>query len=633
MKSISSLFLNRVHKKVSIVSSAVFVLIAAMITILFVSSARDRYLADLKRKVTEFALIGADQSREMFLEAVQENHLTIAELLDENYQRINLEEFRSTYISADDQDTISDDYVRLLMDRVVERDVDEYYRYHTAYDRTPFLNRRVLQIEEPFLEMENVDYAVLIDRNGYIPFHHLVNSQNLTGDLKTDTFGNRAKRIWRSTLGETQIPGEISYYVYRRDTGTPYLNVNAPIVINGNYWGAFLVGYNATEIDVAVAALQRNAILFILAVVLLIVTIYSIFIIISLRPLSVLLNGVRRIEQGHLDVSIPVRSQDEIGYLSGAFNGMVSSIRVAEEQLKAYAEDLQASNEKLADYSHTLEEKVEARTKDLHGKNVELERTLQQLRETQNQLVLQARMASLGQLVAGVAHEINSPVGAIRCAADVAGRCMTRVEAAVEEPSAQKPLAILRDNVRLIGEAGQRIGQMVQTLRTFARMDEAEFKIADLREGLESALDLLRPQLRDEIRIVRDLGEVTPIYCSPGQLNQVFMSILTSMGQAIDGEGEIAVECDQDAGHIYIRMRDTENAIPPDRYEQIFDFHFRADGDRVRMDPGLATSYRIVQQHGGEIRIESENAKGTVVSVVLPIVRSESDRDSRAQRR
>ena len=153
--------------------------------------------------------------------------------------------------------------------------------------------------------------------------------------------------------------------------------VNAPIVLEGRHWGAFLVGYNATEIDVAMSRLRRNTVLLILAIVIVTVTIYSIFIIISLKPLSVLLQGVERIDEGNLDVLIPVKSEDEIGYLSTTFNSMVTSIKAAQEKLKSSAQDLRTSNEKLAEYNLMLTEKVEARTQNLHAKNVKLKETLE----------------------------------------------------------------------------------------------------------------------------------------------------------------------------------------------------------------------------------------------------------------
>ena len=152
-----------------------------------------------------------------------------------------------------------------------------------------------------------------------------------------------------------------------------------------------------------VAELQRNSTLLILAIVLLTVTIYSIFILFSLRPLSMLLRGVQRIDDGDLDVSIPVQSQDEIGYLSGAFNRMVTS-------LKSYAENLRVSNEKLANYNRTLAEKVEARTQDLNAKNVELEHTLQQLQETKTQLEVQNAQLALAKEEAEHANQVKEPL-------------------------------------------------------------------------------------------------------------------------------------------------------------------------------------------------------------------------------
>ncbi len=629
MDSILKIFFNRVYKKVSIISSAVFIIIAVIVAAGVIFYAQQNYLRDLKRKVTEFAVIGAQQSREMFLDALQRKHITIEKLFDDNYQKISLEEFKAMYVLEKDQNKISDDYIRLLMDRTVEKDVDEYYRYHTAYDQNPFLNKGALQIEEPFLKTENIDYAVLIDRNGYIPFHHVVNSQNLTGDLETDTFGNRAKRIWRNTLGKTQIPGEISYYSYRRDTGTPYLNVNAPIVLEGRHWGAFLVGYNATEIDVAMSRLRRNTVLLILAIVIVTVTIYSIFIIISLKPLSVLLQGVERIDEGNLDVLIPVKSEDEIGYLSTTFNNMVTSIKAAQEKLKSYAQDLRTSNEKLAEYNLTLTEKVEARTQDLHVKNVKLQETLEQLKEMQHQLILQEKMASLGNLVAGVAHEVNSPIGAVHSAADVNRRCIEKIKEILKSSQTlqelksseqlEKSLRILTDNNHVTTTASERITDIVRSLKIFARLDEADYQIANLHDGLDTTLTLLGHEIKDRIIVTRDYGDIPNIGCYPNQLNQVFMNILMNAVQAIEKEGRITIKTVLENGKITVEFSDTGRGIPSENIAKVFDPGFTTKGVGVGTGLGLSISHNIIQKHNGHITVESEEGKGTSFTILLPI--------------
>jgi signal transduction histidine kinase len=615
MDSILKIFFNRVYKKVAVISSAVFIVIAVIIAAGVIFYAQKNYLNDLKRKVTEFAVIGAQQSREMFIDALQQEHITLEELFDEHYQKIGLEEFKASYVSQKDRDKISDDYIRHLMDRVVEKDVDEYYRYHTAYDRNPFLNKEALRIEEPFLKSENIDYAVLIDRNGYIPFHHAVNSRNLTGNLETDTFGNRAKRIWRNTLGKTQIPRDISYYYYRRDTNTPYLNVNAPIVLEGRHWGAFLVGYNATEIDVAMSSLRRNALFLILAIIIVTVTIYSILIIISLKPLSVLLQGVQQLDEGNLDVSIPIQSQDEIGYLSGAFNHMVTSIKAAEEQLRSY--------------NLTLTEKVEARTRDLYAKNTKLKEALDQLKEMQHQLIMQEKMASLGNLVAGVAHEVNSPIGAVYSAADVSRRCVEKISMilstsrTMEELNSseqlQKSLKILADNNKVTTAASERIANIVRSLKTFARLDEADYQEADILEGLDSTLILLEHEIKDRIVVIKNFGDIPKISCYPNQLNQVFMNLLMNAVQAIDGEGRITIKTDLEEGKVTVEISDTGRGIPPQNMAKIFDPGFTTKGVGVGTGLGLSISHNIIKKHNGDIKVESEKGKGSSFTILLPI--------------
>lgn len=625
---------NRVYKKVAIISSTVFILIAAIVAGAIIHYAQQNYHKDLKRKVTEFALIGAEQSREMFREAIRQNHISFEALFDDNYQKISLEEFKATYVSPDSQNTISDDYIRLLMDRVVEADVDEYYRYHTAYDRNPFLNKRALQIEEPILKTKNIDYAVLIDRNGYIPFHHQVNSRNLTGDLETDTFGNRARRIWRKTLGDTQIPGQISYYTYRRDTGTPYLNVNAPIMVDGKYWGAFLVGYKATEIDVAMSRLRQNAVLLILLVVGLTVIIYSSLIVFSLRPLSRLLQGVRRIDKGNLDVSIPIQSRDEIGYLSAAFNGMVTSLRNAEGQLKTYARDLATSNEKLQEYNRTLMEKVRARTRDLHAKNLRLEDSLKRIQEMQHQLIMQEKMAAMGNLVAGVAHEVNTPVGAVYSAADVTRRCIEKITTELYDGQniaelksndrLMKALNILKDSNRVTILASQRISHIVRSLKTFARLDEADYQEANIHDGLECTLTLIDHELSDRITIDKNYGDIPDISCCPNQLNQVFMNILMNAVQAIKEGGQISIKTSLSGSQVRVEISDNGCGIPADDIARVFDPGFTTKGVGVGTGLGLSISHKIIQKHNGRISVSSETGRGTVFTIQLPINAAQS---------
>jgi HAMP domain-containing protein len=261
----------------------------------------------------------------------------------------------------------------------------------------------------------------------------------------------------------------------------------------------------------------RDLIFFICAATLFVLVFLPLFVRSALlKPLRVLLEGVEKVDGGDLAASVEVRAEDEIGYLAQSFNRMVESVN-------AYAGDLEVSNEKLAESNRTLEERVADRTRDLEDKNGELERTLGALRETQNRLFLQEKMASQGSLVAGVAHEINNPIGVVNSAVDVSGRCIERIEGelvgqeSIEALRQSRPmrqaLGFLKDNNGVTRQAGERIVHIVESLKNFARLDEAQFQLADIHEGLDSALTLLGRQLVDEIEVVptaRSGGSTAP---------------------------------------------------------------------------------------------------------------------------
>ena len=277
---------------------------------------------------------------------------------------------------------------------------------------------------------------------------------------------------------------------------------------------------------------------------------------------------------------------------------------------------LARANAELETYSHSLEEKVDTRTREL--------------RENQAQLVQAEKMASLGQLVAGVAHEINNPIGAVNGAADVAGRCVDRLEAHLaaggegtrdgdQKAALQKTVGILRRNLGLIADGGRRIGTVVRSLRDFARLDEAEFQTADVHRGLDSTLDLLRHQMEGRVTVARDYGEIPPIECNPKQLNQVFMNLLANAAEAIDGEGTITITTTGDAESVTVRIADTGRGIPGDHLERIFDPGFTTKGVGVGVGLGLAISYSIAREHGGTLRAESRSGEGAAFTLTVPI--------------
>ena len=251
----------------------------------------------------------------------------------------------------------------------------------------------------------------------------------------------------------------------------------------------------------------------------------------------------------------------------------------------------------------------------LEEQNRVLEEHLRLLRETQSRLIMQEKMASLGDLVSGVAHEINNPIGVVISAADVARRCAARIE----DGEIEKPLATLKANIDAMLEAGDRIDALVKSLRNFARLDEAEFQIADLHEGIDSVLTLLKTLLGERIVVNKNYGKIQPVYCSPSQLNQVFMHLLKNAIEAIEGSGHITISTGETDDGVCIRIRDTGRGIPADQLARIFDFDFHATDKRMKMGFGLSTDYRIIQDHRGKIEMESKVGKGTMVMVSLPV--------------
>jgi len=143
--------------------------------------------------------------------------------------------------------------------------------------------------------------------------------------------------------------------------------------------------------------------------------------------------------------------------------------------------------------------------------------------------------------------------------------------------------------------------------------------MADIHEGIDSTLTLLGSQIGKDITVTRDYTDLEPIYCSPGQLNQVFMHLLKNSLQAIERQGEIRIQTSQNGGQVYIQIRDTGVGIPPEQLDHIFDFGFSTTDSRVKMKLGLSIDHKIIQEHQGEIKIESEVGKGTTVTIRLPL--------------
>jgi signal transduction histidine kinase len=321
--------------------------------------------------------------------------------------------------------------------------------------------------------------------------------------------------------------------------------------------------------------------------------------------------AAERGEEDDINVQIDVIANDEIGDLSRSFNRMTLALREAWAKIDTQQGKLKSANIELG------------------VKNRDLEDALEQLRDAQQQLVMREKMASLGNLVAGVAHEINNPVGAVTSAADTSARSIEMVCKSLENCAElnelkdserfQTAIEILKNNTAVTLTASERIAEIVRSLRDFARLDEAEFQKADIHDGLDSTLTLLHHRLKNRIEVNKQYGDLPRIQCYPNQLNQVFMNVLSNAEQAIAGEGRITIETAREGDAVVVRIRDTGKGIAQDDVSHIFDPGFTTKGVGVGTGLGLSISYNIIQKHHGRITADSEPGKGTNITITLPI--------------
>jgi signal transduction histidine kinase len=336
------------------------------------------------------------------------------------------------------------------------------------------------------------------------------------------------------------------------------------------------------------------------------------------KPIGQLANAADNIaraaergEEHAIDVRIDLVGDDEIGELSRSFNRMTGALRAAWAKIE------------------TQRRKLESANVELGFKNRDLEDAMKQLRDAQQQLVMREKMASLGNLVAGVAHEINNPVGAVKSAADTSERSIEMVCRSLENSAElnelkenkrfQTAIQILKNNTAVTVTASERIAEIVRSLRDFARLDEAEFQEADIHDGLDSTLTLLHHRLKNCIEVNKQYGDLPRIQCYPNQLNQVFMNVLSNAEQAIAGEGQITIETAREGDNVVLHITDTGKGIAPDDLGNIFDPGFTTKGVGVGTGLGLSISYNIVQKHHGRISADSETGKGTTITITLPI--------------
>ena len=269
-----------------------------------------------------------------------------------------------------------------------------------------------------------------------------------------------------------------------------------------------------------------------------------------------------------------------------------------------------------------------------------LERTLAELRQTEAMLVHSEKMSALGQVVAGVAHEINNPVSFVnsnlhslsRAFEDVFGaydRLESLILSGVLDPAEARAVRTEADLDFLKTDSAEaiesslgglkRVRMIVDELRIFGRPDEAELKIADLKENLESTLVIAKLELQGRVKVVLDVDNLPDIRCYPAQLNQVFLNLIINASQAIEGRGVLTIRGREVGDTIVLQFSDTGRGIAPELLERIFEPFFTTKPVGAGTGLGLAIAYRIItDRHQGAIHVESTPGIGSTFTITLP---------------
>ena len=341
----------------------------------------------------------------------------------------------------------------------------------------------------------------------------------------------------------------------------------------------------------------------------------------------------KKLVKGDTEERVVLEAKDELASVGESFNTIGQA-------LVQRNKELEENKKKLEESLRLLEESYK-----------KLEESNARIQEQQAQLIQSEKMASLGQMVAGIAHEVNTPLGFVRNNIEVLDKNLRRLLDVLEryrdlrdslvnghldeleaklvgiiEASKKIDSASFSEKIQaLIAESLDgidRIQQLVLDLKNFSRLDEAAFKETDLNQGLESTLKIANNIVKYKAEVIKDFAPELTAECYPARINQVFLNIITNAAQAIEGQGKIWIKTYKENGTAVIKIRDNGKGIPQENLKKIFEPFFTTKDVGQGTGLGLYIVYKIIEQHKGTITVQSEVGKGTEFTIKLPIKQS-----------
>jgi two-component system NtrC family sensor kinase len=469
--------------------------------------------------------------------------------------------------------------------------ISETVRRSTRYDMLRYQSDDVHQIIETIGEQEGLEKIRVFNKDGKIMFStdkaeigEMVDKKaeacyachSAEKPLERLDTPDRS-RIFKAKPGH-RVLGVISAIYNEPDCYTPDCHAHPP---EQKVLGVLDIGMSLAEVDKEIKGAQNKMIIFAIIACLIIAVTISISINRYVtRPVRELVKGTKKIAEGDMNYSIPIKTEDEIGQLGSSFSQMTS--------------DLKKADEKLVDWAKTLEQRVEERT--------------EELRKTENQLIQSDKVASLGKLAAGVAHEINSPLTGILTYSSLLLK-------AKEEGDPEK------EDLEVIVNETNRCKMIVKGLLDFARQTEPQKVLSDINEVIDKSINLISHQASlQNVKIDKKIKPDLPkIMIDVGQIQQVFINILLNAIEAMPQGGTLTVSSGIENEMAAVRFTDTGIGIPQENLPKILDPFFTTKKQGKGTGLGLSVSYGIIERHRGKLEVRSKLGKGTTFTVKLPI--------------